>query len=179
MAHPAPIRISWPPTLWLLIAAAAAIAAATGLASPPIGIPMIVGIAAYAGIAVSRPDKILRGQTLSPSRQRRAAAIAGLGMLALTASFSGAASALRLAALLELRLRDQIETALASGTAQPGRTFRECERVVCAQATIIQLPTGHTLGIARLSGFALHDETPYGWRSATARAPQAERRVRR
>ena len=41
--------------------------------------------------------------------------------------------------------------------------FEACEVVACAQARIIQLTTPHTMGIARLSGFALHDQTIYAW----------------
>lgn len=167
MAHLVPVRVSRQHVVWLL----APVAAAAGLALPPVGIPIIAGLAVYAGITFSRPDRILRGRTLSPSRQRRIAVLAGGAMLGFAASFSGAASALKLAAALELRLRDQIEAAQDAGTARAGRTFRECERIVCAQATIIQPPTSRTLGIAKLSGFALHDEAPYGWRSASAGSP--------
>ena len=167
MAPLAPARASWRHPAWLL---AASVAAAAALVSPPVGIPIVAGLAAYAGVTFSGPDKVVRGRTLSPSRQRRIAALAGAAMLGLAASFSAGAAALRLAATLELRLRDQIEAAEGAGAARAGRTFSECERLVCARATIIQPPTSHTLGIARLSGFALHDEAPYGWRSVAARS---------
>jgi hypothetical protein len=173
MVYPIRAWIARPPGAWLLLFLVVVVA---GFAGPAVVVPVLLAAVVYAAIKLSRPDKILRGQTLSPARQRRIAALVAGGMLGLAALFSGAASTLKLAAALELRLRDQIEAAEVQGTAHAGSTFIECERVVCAEATILQIPTAdHILGIARLSGFALHDEALYGWRGRPAPAPQARR----
>jgi hypothetical protein len=161
--------IARPPAAWALTLVVAV--AVAGVAGPAVAGPVIVAAIVYAAIKLSRPDKILRGQTLSPARQRRLAALAAGVMLGIAALFSGTASALKLAASLEARLRDRIEIADVQGATRAGSTFRECEQLVCAEATIFQIPTDHTLGIARLSGFALHDEAAYGWRGVAAHRP--------
>jgi hypothetical protein len=169
MVYPIRAWIARPPVAWVpMLVGVVAIA---GFAGPAVAIPVIPAAVVHAAIKLSKPDKILRGQVLSPARQRRIAALVAGAMLGVAALFSGAASTLKLAATLELRLRDRIETAEAQGAARAGSTFRECERMVCAQATILQIPTGHILGIARLSGFALRDEALYGWRGPLPRRP--------
>jgi hypothetical protein len=167
MAHLAPNRISRHQTLWTLAAVAAAAAASLG--RPLIGAPLTVGVIVYSLIRLSKPDKILRGQILSPLQHRRAAAIIGGVMLAVASLYSGALAGLELAASHEHRLHEQIEAALGAGAMRVGETFEACERFLCTRATVTQLATKNTLGLAKLSGFAMHDETAFGWRNSTAR----------
>jgi hypothetical protein len=172
MAQLAQTRASRHQTAWLL-AVVGVLAALAALAHPAAGIPAAAGVAAFAAVRLSQPDKILRGRTLSPSGRRRAAALAGLGMLALAGLLSGAAAALQAALALELRLRTQIEAAQTQGEVRLGGKFEACAPIACARATVIRLPHGHTLGLARMGGFALHDEAPFGWRGAAANAARA------
>jgi hypothetical protein len=174
MAYPIRAWLARPPGAWAMMLVVVAVVA--GFTGPAVAAPVVLALVVYVAIKLSRPDKILRGQTLSPARQRRIAALVAGATLGVAALLSGAASTLKLAATLELRLRNRIETAEVQGTVRAGSTFIECERIVCAQATILQIPTSdHILGIARLTGFALHDEALYGWRGRPAPALQTRR----
>lgn len=150
----------------------AALSAVGCLLFPLLGIPLALGAAAYAAIKWSRPDKILRGRTLSAAQHRRAAVVAA-GAAAGTAVLGSAlVGGFELAARLEQGLRDQVEIARLAGGIKIGARFEQCEGIACARATILRVATGRTLGVARLSGFAAHDESVYGWDRSLA-APVA------
>lgn len=137
--------------------------AGAGFGCPLAGVPLVLGLAAYAAIRSCRPDRILRGRRLPPWRQRRAAALMGLLILTGSAAFSVTIYGVALAGRLEGRLQQDAALGYRRGELRLGEALKACEALVCARARIIQMATPHTLGIARLSGFALHDQTIYAW----------------
>jgi hypothetical protein len=128
---------------------------------PLAGVPLALGLAAYAAIRSCRPDGILRGRRLSPWQHRRAAALAGGLILVGSAAFSLTIYGIALAGRLEHRLQQDAVLDYRRGALRLGQVFEACEAVACARARIIRLTTPRTLGIARLSGFALHDQMIY------------------
>jgi hypothetical protein len=149
----------------------AVIAAAAGAVEfPVVGIPLALGIATYAAIRLSKPHQILRGRNLSPTQHRRAAVIAAVGISGMAALSSGTVVAIDLAKLIENRLNDALAISHRSGELKLGQIFDECQSLVCARATVIKLATPSTFGIAKLNGFALHEQTIYHWRTASGRS---------
>jgi hypothetical protein len=148
----------------------AAIAAAASLALPPVGVPLALGVAGYLTICFSKPNKVLRGCTLSAAQHRRTAIVAGSAVFGVAALFSATLAGVDLAARLESQLCSRIEIAVGAGTLKLGETLQQCEKFTCARATIVRLATYRTLGIAKLGGFAMHDVRAYGWRQPTARS---------
>jgi hypothetical protein len=141
---------------WAIAAVAAVAAGAIGF--PIFGVALALGIVTYAAIKMSKPHAIIRGRILSPRQHHRVAVIVAGGILGITALFSGTLCALDLANGLENRLHDALRDAHRKGELTPGQIFEECE-LACAQARVTKLSTPNTLGIAKLSGFALHDHT--------------------
>jgi hypothetical protein len=137
--------------------------AGAGFGFPLAWVPFALGLAAYTAIRACRPDQILRGRRLSPWQHHRAAVLTGGLILAGSAAFSLAIYGIALAGRLEHRLQQDAALDYRRGELKLGQVFEACEGVACARARIIQLTTFHTLGIARLSGFALHDQTIYAW----------------
>lgn len=174
MAEIAGSPISRPLGARLRLAAIAA-AAAASLALPPVGVPLALGIAGYLTISLSRPDKVLRGRTLSAAQHRRTAIIVGSAVFGAAALGSATLAGLDLAARLEARLYDRIEIAAGAGTLQLGETLQQCEGFACARARIVTLATNRTLGIAALRGFARHDVRAYGRRRPASRSNGNER----
>src|SRR5207244_1931199 len=132
---------------------------------PQFGVPLALGIAGYTLIKLSKPHAILRGRTLHPHQQHRAALIAGGGMLGIAALFSGTFSALDLANTLEHRLDDALKAAHRRGELKTGQIFEACN-LACGRAVVLELPTPDTPGIAKLSGFARHERSIYQWRNS-------------
>lgn len=171
MAEIAGSPIPRPPgTRLAVIAVAAAAAAAASLALPSVGVPLALGVVGYLAIGLSRPDKVLRGRTLSAAQHRRTATAVGAAVFAAAALCSATLAGLDLAARLEARLYDRIESAAGAGTLELGETLRQCEALACARATIVALATDRTLGIAALHGFAWHDVRAYGRRRPASRS---------
>ncbi|HEU0156339.1 MAG TPA: hypothetical protein VFQ82_09735 [Stellaceae bacterium] len=168
MVAVAGFALSRPAGAGLVLAAAAA-----ALSLPLLGVPLALGLVAYLACRWSKPHQILRGRTLSATAHRRAAAIAGIAVFGVVASFSALVAGLDLAVRLEYRLAAQIEAAERTGALGIGQTFRECERLACVRGTIVELPTRRTLGVARLAGLALHGERAFGWRARTLAAPSS------
>lgn len=152
--------ISRPAHTRLAFFAAVAAVAAASLALPLVGVPPALGVAGYLTIRLSKPNQVLRGRVLSAPQQRRAAIVVGSAVFGIAALFSASLAGLDLAARLESRLYDQLET--SDATLKLGDTTWECEKFACARATIIKLATDKTLGIAELHGFALDDVRAYG-----------------
>ena len=100
-----------------------------------------------------------------PHQSHRTAIIVGCCMLGIAAFFSGTVLTMELANTLERRLDDSLKSAHSRGELKQGQTFEECE-LACAQAVIVELPTRNTPGIAKLTGFAMHDQTIYHWRNS-------------
>ncbi len=150
-------RIAW--------AAGLSATAGVGVGFPPAGIPLALGLAAYAAIRACRPDRILRGRRLSPFQHHRAAVLAGGLILACSAPFSLTIYGIAFAGRLEHRLQQDATFGYRHGELKLGQVFEACAALACARARIIQLTTARTLGIARLSGFVLHDEIVYAWPS--------------
>ena len=148
------------------LAAIAAVAAAS-LALPPVGVPLAVALAGYLTIRLSKPNQVVRGRTLSPAQQRRAAIIVGGGVLGIAAMLSATLAGLDLATRLEAQLYDRIEIAAGADSLKLGETLQQCEGFVCAQATIVKLATFRTLGLVQLRGFVVDDVHAYGWRQPT------------
>lgn len=139
--------------------------AGAGFGFPLAGVPLALGIAAYAAIRACRPDQVLRGRRLSPWQHRRAAVLMGGLILLGSTVFSLTIYGIALAGRLEHRLQRDAALGYRRGELRLGQVFEACEAMACARARIVQLTTSHTLGIARLSGFALHDQTIYAWPS--------------
>ena len=139
--------------------------AGVGFGFPLAGVPLALGVAAYAAIRSCRPDRILRGRRLSPWQHHRAAVLAGGLILACSALFSLTIYGIAVAGRLECRLQQDAALGYRQGTLKVGQVFEACEALACARARILQLTTPRTLGIARLSGFAMHDEVVYAWPS--------------
>jgi hypothetical protein len=134
------------------------------LAAPSFGIPIALAAASYGIVKFSSPHKVLRGHHLSPAQQHRAGLILGATVLAVGTVYSATDFSLQLAHQLEYNLHQAISAAYAHGDIKPGEIFTACRGIICARATIIQPATPRTLGIARLGGFAVHDDTVFGWR---------------
>jgi hypothetical protein len=150
---------------------AAGVAGAAGAVGfPMVGVPLALGVAAYAAIRLSKPHKIIRGRSLSPRQHRRAAVIAAGGMAGIAALSSGTIAAVDLANMLEHRLHDALAITHCRGALVPGQVLAECQSLVCAQATVVKLATPSTFGMAKLSGFALHEQTVYPWRTASGQS---------
>ena len=92
------------------------------------------------------------------------------GITALAALSNAGLAAVDLANRLEQRLHDAIATAHAKGGVELGQVFDECQNVVCARAMVVKLATPSTFGVAKLTGFALHDTTVYQGRSPSGRS---------
>jgi len=146
-----------------IIAAAAAVAS---LFLPLVGVPLAFGLAGYLTISLSKPDKVLRGRTLSATQHRRAAIVVGGSVFAVAVLFNATLTGLDLANRLEARLCDRVET--GAGALQIGDTLQVCEGLACARATVTKLATSKTLGLAELHGFAVHDLRIFGWRQPTS-----------
>jgi hypothetical protein len=78
--------------------------------------------------------------------------------------------AVDLANVLEHRLHDALAISQSSGELKLGQILDECQSLVCARATVVKLATPTTLGIAKLNGFALRDQTIYHWRTLSGRS---------
>jgi hypothetical protein len=150
----------------LSVACVAGIAVIT-LGCPGCGIPLALGIVAYAAIKLSKPHAIMRDRTLSLHQHHRAAVIAAGGALGVAALFSGASSALDLATMLEHRLDDTLKAVSRRGEMKVGQSFETCD-LACARAVVLELPTPYTPGIAKLSGFTIHERSIYRWRNSLA-----------
>ncbi len=159
--------ISRPASSRLALVAAGA---AASLVLPLVGVPLAFGLAGYLTISLSKPDKVVRGRTLSMAQHRRAALVVGAAVFAIAALCSATLAGLDLAARLEAQLYDRIETGADAGVLQLGDTLQVCQGFACARATVIKLATSKTLGLAELHGFALHDLRIFGWRRPAARA---------
>jgi hypothetical protein len=150
------------------LAVLAAVAAA-GLASPLVGVPLALGVSGYLTISLSKPNRIVRGRSLSVAQHRRTAIIVGSVVFGITAVFSATLAGFDLAVRLEEQLYNRIEIAAGDGSLKFGETFVQCEGIACARATIVKLATFRTLGLAQLRGFTMHDVRAYGWRQPTGR----------
>src|SRR5438270_4625395 len=148
-------------TAWA--AASVTVIAAAVFTCPIFGIPLALGVTAYGVIKFSKPHTIVRGRILSRRQHQRAAVTVGAGILAVAALFSAGIRAVELANLLEARLCDRLEVSHRKGELAIEQTLQECEQLACARATIVQLATHSALGIAKLSGFVMHDQSLYGW----------------
>jgi hypothetical protein len=149
---------------WTVAGVATVVAAV--VACPVVGIPLALGMAAYAAIMLGKPDRIIRGRILSPRQHRRAAVIIGGCILGVAALVGTVIHGVQLAGSLDHRLLDRVEATYEdSGEHTVGQVFEECALFVCARATIVNLATRNTLGIIRLNGFALRDQRLYGWRN--------------
>lgn len=153
-----------PPLVWL---AGLSATASLGFAYPLAGIPLTLGLAAYAAIRWCRPDQVVRGRHLSAVHHHRAALVMAGLILLCAAVFSLTIYGIAVAGRLEHRLQRDAALGYRKGELKVGQVLEACEGLACARARIIQLATAHTLGIARLHGFALHDETIYGWAGPT------------
>jgi hypothetical protein len=142
------------------------VTAGLGAAWPEIGAPVAFAAAGYAVISLMSPGRIVRGRNLSPSQQHRAALAVAAMLLLVAGLASTAVHGLRLANTLEQRLRDEIDVVRTRGALRLGQNFEECAQLLCARARIVQLPSRRAVGIARLSGFARHDERVFGWRKS-------------
>jgi hypothetical protein len=149
--------ISRPASLRLAVIAAVS---AASLALPLVGVPLALGLTGYLTISLSKPNRIVRGRSLSVTQHRRTA---------IAALFSATLAGFDLAVRLEAQLCDRIEIAAGAGSLKLGETLAQCEGFACARATVVKLATFRTLGLARLHGFAMHDVRAYGWRQSTGR----------
>lgn len=148
------------------LAILAAVAAAC-LAPPLVGVPLALGVVGYLTISLSKPNRIVRGRSLSVTQHRRAAILVGGAVFAIAALLSATLAGFDLAVRLEAQLYERIEIAAGDGSLKFGETFAQCEGFACARATILKLATSRTLGLAQLHGFAMHDVRAYGWRQPT------------
>jgi len=146
---------------WTTAGVTAIIAAA--LTYPIMGVPVALGACMYASVKLCKPNMIVRGRSLSPPQHQRAAVMMGAGILVIAASIGLALYGLKLANTLEQRLCWEVEAAYERGALKAGKIFEECQQLVCAQATVVQPATRSRLGIVRLSGFAVHNQSVYGW----------------
>ena len=153
--------ISRPASLRLAVLAAVA---AASLVLPLVGVPLVLGVAGYLTISLSKPNRIVRGRYLSVMQHRRTAIIVGGVVFGIAALFSATLAGFDLAVRLEAQLYDRIEIAAGDGSLKLGETLAQCEGFACARATIVKLATFRTLGLAQLHGFAMHDVRAYGWR---------------
>jgi hypothetical protein len=154
------------------IAAVAAVAAVMGLALPRLGVPPALGLVGYLAIRLSKPNQLLRRRGLSAAQHRRAAIIVGSLMFAGAALFSATLAGLDLADRLQSRLDQGIASAEDAGDLKLGETLQQCEEIACARATIVELATARSLGLAKLRGFAVDGLHAYGWRQPILRSYQ-------
>ena len=154
-------------THWIVGAGVIALAV---VAVPSFGIPVALAAASYGVVKMTNPRKILRGHRLSREQQHRAGLILGAIVLTVGIIYSAADYSLQLAHGLEHKLHHAIGAAYAQGEIRVGEVFTACRGIVCASATIVQPATAKTLGIARLGGFAIHDDNLFGWRQPAEHA---------
>ena len=152
------------------IAVVAAVAAAAGFALPRVGVPPALGLVSYLAIRLCRPNRLLRRRTLSVAQHRRAAIIVGSVVFAGAALFSATLAGLDLAGRLQSRLYQRIASAADAGDLKLGETLQQCEEFACARATIVELASARSLGLAKLRGFAVDDLHAYGWRQPLLRS---------
>ena len=74
------------------LAIIAAVAAAS-LMLPLVGVPLAFGLVGYLTISLSKPNKVVRGRTLSAAQHRRAAIVVGGAVFALAIVFSAKSNA--------------------------------------------------------------------------------------
>jgi len=148
------------------VAGIAAVAAAASLMLPLVGVPLALACASYGGIKLLKPHKVIRGRVLSELQHHRVAVVAGAAILGVAAGCSAIIYGLEVAGRLEHQLRVRIDIARDAGGLAVGTSFSECEEVLCAGATIVQIPADKILGVAKLSGFTLHRDTLFGWQKA-------------
>jgi hypothetical protein len=160
-----PVRTRVPVSAIVAVAVLAQ-ASAVAAAWPLIGVPVALAAAAYAVIVLGSPDRILRGRMLSPAEQQRTALLLAAVLFGLAGLGSTAVYGIELANRLEQQLRDEVDVVRTRGDLQLGQVFEECTSIACARATVVQMPGDKEVGIARFSGFALHDERLFGWRKA-------------
>jgi hypothetical protein len=146
------------------IAAVAVATAAAGFALPRLGVPPALGLVGYLAIRLSKPNPMPRRRTLSAAQHRRAAIIVGSLVFAGAALFSATLAGLDLAGRLQSQLYQRIARAEDAGDLKLGETLQQCEEFACARATIVELATARSLGLAKLRGFAVDDLHAYGWR---------------
>src|SRR5271167_2475532 len=158
--------ISRPASLRLAVIAAVS---AASLALPLVGVPLALGLTGYLTISLSKPNRIVRGRSLSVTQHRRTAIIVGSVVFGIAALFSATLAGFDLAVRLEAQLCERIEIAAGAGSLKLGETLAQCEGFACARATIVKLATFRTLGLAQLHGFTMHDVRAYGWRQSTGR----------
>jgi hypothetical protein len=89
---------------------------------------------------LSKPYAVLRGRTLSPHQQRRAAAVAAAATLGIGVIFGGTLYACSLARALEQRLQESLKAAHRRGELKPGQLLEECN-LACATALVAEIPT--------------------------------------
>jgi len=150
--------------------------AAASLMLPLVGVPLAFGLAGYLTISLSKPNKVVRGRTLSALQHRRAAIVVGGTVFALAMLFSATLAGLDLANGLEAQLYDRLEAAASARALQLDDTVLVCEGFACARATVIKLATPKALGLMEFHGFALHDVRIYGWHQPASRADGDRRR---
>jgi hypothetical protein len=156
--------ISRPASLRLAVIAAVS---AASLALPQVGVPLALGLTGYLTISLSKPNRIVRGHSLSVTQHRRTAIIVGSIVFEIAALLSATLAGFDLATRLEAQLCERIEIAAGDGSLKLGETLAQCEGFACARATIVKLATFRTLGLAQLHGLAMHDVRAYGWRQST------------
>ena len=156
---------------WIALAGALVVIAAVEL--PALGVPCAAAVATYAWVRLCKPHKVLRGRTLSPHQQQRAALIGAVAVLASGALFSGTICALHLANTLEGQLQESLISAHRRGELRPGQLIEQC-KLACARAVVVETPDYNTPGIARLNGYTVHNHLIYGWRNSAV-PPDDER----
>jgi hypothetical protein len=100
-----PVLIPKPAGSRLAVLAAVA---APGLAPALVGVPLALGVAGYLTISLSKPNRIVRGRSLSVTQHRRAAIIVGSVVFGIAALFSATLAGFDLSAKLEAELYDSI-----------------------------------------------------------------------
>jgi hypothetical protein len=93
-----------------------------------------------------------------------------VGITGIAALLSGMLAAVDLAGVLEHRLHDALAISHTRGELKLGQVLAECQSLVCARATVIKLATPATFGVAKLNGFALHEQAIYHWRASSGRS---------
>jgi hypothetical protein len=144
--------------------------AGASLILPLVGVPLALGLVGYLTISLSKPNKVVRGRTLSAAQHRRVAIVVGGTVFALATLFSATLAGLDLANRLEAQLYGRVEAAAGSGALQIAYTLQVCEGFACARATVTKLATSKSLGLVELHGFAAHDVRVYGWHPPADRA---------
>ena len=152
------------------IAVVAAVAAAAGLALPRVGVPPALGLVGYLAIRLSKPNRLLRRRTLSVAQHRRAAIIVGSVVFAGRRAVQRNARRSRSRRPPAVPIYHRIASAADAGDLKLGETLQQCEEFACARATIVELASARTLGLAKLRGFAVDDLHAYGWRQPVLRS---------